>query len=81
MECSIVFRCECNDRTYPSKAALNAHKKTKSHRSWEEAAELRKLRIELTNRDNTIVSLENTINSLKELNTILIKRLDIEKRA
>ena len=35
--------------------------------------------MELTNRDNTIVSLKNTINSLKELNTILIKRLDIEK--
>lgn len=81
MECSIVFRCECNDKTYPSKAALNAHKKTKGHKSWEEAAELRKLKIELTNRDNTIVSLKNTINSLKELNTILIKRLDIEKPA
>ena len=79
MECSIVFKCECNDKTYPSKASLNAHKKTKSHKSWEEAAELRKLKIELTNRDNTIVSLKNTITSLKELNTILIKRLDIEK--
>jgi hypothetical protein len=81
MECSIVFRCECNDKTYPSKAALNAHKKTKGHKGWEEAAELRKLKIELTNRDNTIVRLNNTINSLKELNTILIKRLDIEKPA
>ena len=81
MECTLVFKCECNDKTYPSKASLNAHKKTKGHKSWEEASELRKLKIELTNRDNTIVGLKNTITSLKELNTILIKRLDIEKSA
>ena len=79
MECTIVFKCECNNKTYPSKQALNAHRKTKGHKSWEEASELRKLKMELTNRDNTIVSLNNTIHSLKELNTILIKRLDIEK--
>jgi hypothetical protein len=54
------------NKTYPSKQALNAHRKTKGHKSWEEASELRKL----TTRDNTIVSLKNTI---------LIKRLDIEK--
>ena len=47
------------NKTYPSKQALNAHRKTKGHKSWEEASELRKL----TTRDNTI----------------LIKRLDIEK--
>ena len=79
MECSIVFTCECNNKTYPSKQSLNAHKKTKSHRSWEEAGELRELKMTLTHRDNEIVTLKNTINSLKELNTILIKRLDIEK--
>ena len=80
MECTIVFRCECNNKSYPSKQALNAHKKTKGHKSWEDAEELRKLKMELTNRDNAIVGLKNTINSLKELNTILIKRLDIEKK-
>lgn len=79
MECTIVFKCECNNKRYPSKQALNSHKKTKGHKSWEEAGELRKLKMELTNRDNTIVSLKNSIRSLKELNTILIKRLDIEK--
>ena len=45
------------NKTYPSKQALNAHRKTKGHKSWEEASELRKLKMELTNRDNTIVSL------------------------
>ena len=80
MECTIVFRCECNNKSYPSKQALNAHKKTKGHKSWEDAEELRKLKMELTNRDNAIVGLKNTINSLKELNTILIKRLDLEKK-
>lgn len=80
MECTIVFKCECNNKSYPSKQALNSHKKTKGHKSWEDAEELRKLKMELTNRDNAIVGLKNTINSLKELNTILIKRLDIEKK-
>ena len=79
MECSIVFTCECNGKTYPSKQALNAHKRTKGHKSWEEAGELRKLKIELTERDNKILALNNTITLLKELNTTLIKRLDIEK--
>ena len=45
------------NKTYPSKQALNAHRKTKGHKSWEEASELRKLKMELTTRDNTIVSL------------------------
>lgn len=79
MECIVVFRCECNNKTYPSKSALNAHRKTKAHKAWEETKELRLLKIELTERDNRIVSLNQTITLLKELNTTLIKRIDIEK--
>ena len=78
MECSVIFRCECNDKTYPTKSALNSHKKTKSHKAYEEAKELRQLKIDLTNRDNMILSLNNTIQLLKELNTTLIKRIDVE---
>ena len=80
MECSVVFRCECNDKTYPTKSALKSHKKTKSHKAYEEAKELRQLKIDLTNRDNTIISLNNTISLLKDLNTTLIKRLDIDNK-
>ena len=79
MECSVVFRCECNNKTYPTKSALNSHMKTKSHKAYEEAKELRQLKVELTLRDNTIVSLNKTVTMLKELNTTLIKRIDIEK--
>ena len=78
MECSVIFRCECNDKRYPTKSALNSHKKTKSHKAYEEAKELRQLKIDLTNRDNMILSLNNTIQLLKELNTTLIKRIDVE---
>ena len=79
MECTIVFRCDCNNKTYPSKSALYSHKKTKTHKAWEETKELRQLKIQLTEHTNTIVALNSTISLLKELNTTLIKRLDIEK--
>ena len=79
MECTVVFRCDCNNKTYPSKSALHSHKKTKTHKAWEETKELRQLKIQLTEHANTIVALNSTISLLKELNTTLIKRLDIEK--
>ena len=79
MECTIVFRCECNNKTYPSKSALQAHRKTKGHKAWEECKELRQLKIDLTDRDNTIMALNYTIALLKELNTTLLKRIDIER--
>ena len=62
MECSVVFRCECNDKTYPTKSALNSHKKTKSHKAYEEEKEY------------TILCLNNTLKLLEDFNTTLIKR-------
>ena len=47
------------------------------HKAWEETTELRQLKIQLTERENTIVALNHSISLLKELNTTLIKRLDI----
>jgi hypothetical protein len=79
MECSLVFRCECNGKTYPTKQSLNQHKKTKAHQSWENSGELRELKMELTHRDNTILKLKNTIEMLRELNTTLIKRINLEE--
>lgn len=78
MECTVIFRCECNDRGYPSQAALSQHKKTKQHKAWVERNELRLLKIELTDKTNHIMALENTIQSLKDLNTLLLKRLAVE---
>ena len=74
----MVFRCECNDRGYPSQSALNQHRKTKQHKAWVERNELRLLKIELTDKTNQIVALENKVQSLKDLNTLLLKRLYVE---
>ena len=78
MECSIVFKCDCNNKCYPSQASLKSHKKTKSHKQWEEQNELRELKIKLTEKDNKILSLENKLNSLRELNTHLLNRINID---
>ena len=78
MECTVVYRCECNNKTYPSHQSLKNHKKTKLHKSWMETKELRDLKIELTNRENVILSLYSKIDLLKELNDTLLKRLTLE---
>lgn len=78
MECTVVYRCECNARGYPSPSALSQHRKTKQHKAWIERNELRLLKIELTDKTNQIVALENQVQSLKDLNTLLLKRLCVE---
>ena len=78
MECSVVFRCPCNNKAYPSHVALKAHQKTKSHNAWQTSNELRELKIALTEKDNTIVALTHKIDLLKELNTTLLQRISIE---
>lgn len=75
MECQVVFRCQCNNKTYPSKQALAQHQKTQTHTSWRERNELKQLRIELTETTNTIVALTNQIALLKELNNNLINKV------
>ena len=78
MECSIVFKCECSDRTYPSSQSLKAHQKTQMHKSWVNTKELRDMKIFLTERDNEILRLKGVVDNLKELNTILIKRISLQ---
>lgn len=78
MECSIVFKCECNNKHYPSQTSLKSHKKTKGHKQWEEQNELRELKIKLTLKDNKILSLENKVNNLRELNTHLLNRINLD---
>jgi hypothetical protein len=79
MECHVVYTCECNKKQYPSLASLKQHKKTKVHQSWESTKELRDLKIQLTARDNEILSLHTKLKSLRELNTLLLERIKIEE--
>lgn len=41
---SIVYTCPCNGHAYPSKTALQSHRKTKSHIAWQDREELRELK-------------------------------------
>jgi hypothetical protein len=75
MECTVVYRCECNERGYPSLCALKQHQKTKQHVTWAERNELRLLKIDLTEKTNTIVALEIVVKDVRDLNTVLLKRL------
>lgn len=76
MEVSQVFKCPCNDKVYPSLKSLKTHQKTKLHRSWEDANELKNLKKELTRRDNKIMQLENNITTLIELNNMLMEKIN-----
>jgi len=79
MELNVTYICECNQKEYASLQALRVHKKTKGHKSWEQERELRLLKVSLTERDNEIVQLEYNIIRLKELNSTLIARIQLEK--
>ena len=57
---------------YPSQSALSQHRKTKQPKAWVERNELRLLKIELTDKTNQIVALENKVQSLKDLNALLM---------
>lgn len=78
---SIVYTCPCNGHAYPSKTALQSHRKTKSHIAWQDREELRELKIALTQRDNTISLLQNQVDALRSLNTQLIERIRIDSNA
>ena len=75
MELSQVFECPCNKRTYPSSRSLKSHQKTKMHKAWEETRELRSLKKDLTIRDNKILKLEHRIDTLMDLNNVLLERI------
>jgi hypothetical protein len=75
MECTVVYRCECNERGYPSHFSLKQHQKTKQHVTWAERNELRLLKIDLTEKTNTIMALEIVVKDVRDLNTVLLKRL------
>ena len=75
MELAQIFECPCNKRTYPSHNSLKSHQKTKMHKSWENATELRELKKELTIRDNTILKLERRFDILMDLNNVLLEKI------
>lgn len=75
MEVITVYKCECNGKTYPTKQSLKQHQRTKGHQQWENSAELRDLKIQLTKRDNRIMELQLDKKNLQELNLMLMKRI------
>lgn len=77
-EISILYKCDCNEKSYPSLQSLKSHKKTKLHKAWENMNELRLLKIQLTEKDNEILNLSLKIKLLKELNTTLIHRISVD---
>ena len=76
---SLCFTCECNNKNYPNQTSLKSHQKTKCHKQWLETNELKQLKIYLTDSQNKILQLETQIESLVDLNNILIKRLHIDQ--
>ena len=78
---SVVYLCPCNNHSYPSKTALNSHRKTKAHIAWQNAEELRALKIKLTHKDNHITTLQTQVESLRTLNLQLIERIRIDTQA
>jgi hypothetical protein len=69
MTMNIVYTCPCNNNshTYPSRVALNIHKKSKSHLAWLDAEELRELKIILTKKDNEIMMLRTQLDGFRKL--------------
>jgi len=72
---SYNLTCKCNNKTYPSEKSYNNHYKTKGHHAWVEQMELKNIKVELTRRDNEIISLKSQNKELRELNLILVKRI------
>ena len=59
-----LFICECNNKKYNSRKSLNSHKKTQIHIAWQNKSELKHIKIMLTEKDNTIISLKTQIKKL-----------------
>ena len=64
---SVQLVCPCNNRTYATPQSLKAHKQTKCHIFYETTDELKKMKIELTHRDNTISQLQLENSKLRDL--------------
>jgi hypothetical protein len=60
-------------------SSLKLHHKSKSHVSWVQDNELKQLKMTLTERDNQVVSLKTKLISVIELNSILLKRINISE--
>ena len=72
MELSNCVVCECTGKQYRN---IKIHQKSQTHQAWETRNELKSLKIELTHKDNNIVSLENKVAQLQDLNTLLVSKI------
>lgn len=78
MDCAVIYHCDCNNRNYASKNALNQHRKTQMHKTWMERNELRHLKMQLTQKTNEVHALEHKLRLLQDLNTQLLHRLALD---
>lgn len=67
MEVVESLECECNGRTYPSRNALNAHRKTKIHQNWETEREVFELRCRCKKLENENESLKYDLTHYRNL--------------
>ena len=71
--------CECNGRDYYSAQGLRAHQRSQKHITWQNRAELRELKAELTRRDNRIAELSRDLAVLRDFNQHLVRELHRER--
>ncbi len=62
MDVTEVLVCECNGRAYPNRSALNTHRKSKMHQTWESGKELRDLRCLCKKLENENEALKYDLN-------------------
>lgn len=61
------LECECNGRSYPSKTSLNAHRKTKLHKQWENEREVFELRCRCKKLENENEALKYDLKHYREI--------------
>jgi hypothetical protein len=73
MELSTSLACQCNNKTYSSKASLKSHKETNVHMVWELSRDVHNLEIRCKKQENDIAY-------EKRINILLSERLsNLEK--
>jgi hypothetical protein len=73
MEVTECFTCECNGRAYPNKIALQAHRRTKTHKQWESENEVFELRCRCKRLENENETLRYALETLKSLSSVKTK--------
>jgi hypothetical protein len=76
--CSVIYKCNCNKKTYPNDISLKIHFQSKAHKYWIQEKELKELKINLTEKDNQLIALKTKVSAMLNFNNLLMKRISIE---